>query len=125
MGTVDVLFNNEPIQLESAKVLKLNKALGPKRSQIIVTNAMEDVAMRMSHSEALFQQGDWEGLGKAVRTIGKISGQIGMRSLSAVCDAASIALQNGDAPAIAATYARLLRVGDQSLSELCEHRDFP
>ncbi|MFY0594904.1 MAG: hypothetical protein JXQ85_00605 [Cognatishimia sp.] len=102
---------------------ELEGLLGAEDSDNIKTKAMEEIAIRLSQSEKLLAQLQWPELRKVCASIGKISDQIGMTSLVEVSALVTDSIDNNDAPAMAATHFRLLRVGDRSLTEFWDQQD--
>lgn len=123
MEQVKVLFIDEMVFLDQARITELEELLGSKEAEVLMAKAMEEIALRLTKSETSFENQKWKELRKTIRSIGAIGEQIGMRSLDRASKNAMDALDGGSTAAISATYARLLRVGDRSLSEFWDLQD--
>ena len=121
MGTiveqVSVLFTDESVCLDQARIIELERLLGAKTAESVAIRAMEELSSRLAHCERLFQLENWQDLRKCVRSLIAIGDQIGMTSLSQVSAHVVGAIDAGDITATAATFFRLMRIGDRSLSD--------
>lgn len=123
MEHVDVLFVDEAVHLNYSQIQQLHKMLGPKGAEDVTVRAMEEVAARLGKSEALFLREDWTEFRRIVRSLVAISDQIGMASLARVSCHVVDALDQRNTPAVAATFFRLLRTADRSLSDYWDLQD--
>lgn len=123
MEQVGVLFPDETVCFDEQKIKELDGLLGSMDSDSIKAKAMEELAIRLSKSEKLMSPQRWSDLRQVSASIGQISDQIGMTSLVAVSAMVKDAINNNDAPAVAATHFRLLRIGDRSLTEYWDQQD--
>jgi len=123
MEQMNVLFTDEAVFLDQARIAELEKLLGGKDAEAVMTKAMDEIALRLSKSEAQYRKNSWKDLRKTAKSIGAIGEQIGMRSLDRASKNTVDALDGGNYAAISATFARLLRVGDRSLSEFWDLQD--
>ena len=64
-----------------------------------------------------------ENLRKNARSLIAISDQIGMTAMASIAQDVTGAVDSEDAPAVAATVFRLLRVGERSLTAVWEQQD--
>ncbi|WP_353534533.1 hypothetical protein [Cognatishimia sp. WU-CL00825] len=117
---MNVLFVEEAVSLDHSQIRQLQILLGPHEAEEVTMRAMEELSARLSHAESLFLLGKWPDLRKCVRSLIAISDQIGMRSLAQVSQHVVTALDNDDHSGSAATFFRLLRIGDRSLSDYWE-----
>lgn len=97
--------------------------LGALGAEDVVRRAMEELALRLSHAERQYRQSELEDLRKGVRSLIKIAEQIGMQKLARVAGDVAQAIDAADRVAIAATLARLLRVGECSLTAIWDLQD--
>ena len=114
---------SEKICVDQDRLTALYTELGEAGAEDVVCRAMEELATRLSHCSRLHRLEEWESLRKCVRSLIAISDQIGMVILSRVCCDVIHTIDYCDRPASAATLARLLRIGDQSLSAIWELED--
>lgn len=123
MANVEMLAQNETVRLDSGKLEALYKQLGDISAEDVVCRAMEELALRLSQTERHFRAGEGEEMRKSARTIAAISDQIGMAALSRVAHNLHTCAQTNDTVAQAAVLARLIRVGERSLTEIWELQD--
>lgn len=115
-----LLKQTESVRLDGARLDDLVAQLGPSGAENVVCRALEEVAVRLSHAERCRRAGRFDDMRRAVRSLVAISGQIGMHALARVAGDVITCVDNGDHIALAATQARLLRVGEACLGELCD-----
>ena len=114
----------EKIKVDQDRLGALYAQLGEASAEDVVCRAMEELALRLSHCEALFREGAWATLRKNTRSLIAIADQVGMSALSQVAADVTRCIDNGDTVAVAATLSRLLRVGERSLTAVWDIPDF-
>ena len=97
--------------------------LGAVAADNVLRRALEELALRLSHAERLYQRDDLSELRKNARSLKAISHQVGMTRLGRVAGDVALCIDQADSNALAATLSRLIRVGDRSLSEVCDLQD--
>ena len=123
MEPVVVLAHDETVRLDTDKLAVLYDELGPSEANRVVNGAIKEVAHRLSVIEEAYYGQDRQTLNKAMKTLPAIADQVGMTALARVARDASDCAAAGDTPAFAATLARLIRLGDRSLSAVWELQD--
>lgn len=123
VNSICQLVQDEPANLDRDKLGALYAQLGALGAEDVVRRAMEELALRLSHAERLYRQADLPGLRKSVRSLVAISEQIGMRKLARVAQDVSNSIDQCDDVALASTLARLLRVGERSLTAIWDMQD--
>lgn len=113
----------EPVRLDPDRLGALYSQLGDAAAEDVICRAMEELAVRMAHCEGLHRQSNWPELRKSARSLVAIADQIGMRMLSRVAADVTQAVDVNDTVAIAATLARLLRIGERSLTAIWDSQD--
>lgn len=113
----------ETVRLDPDRLNALYSQLGEAGAEDIVCRAMEELAVRMAHCERLHRLSNWAELRKSARSLVAISDQIGMHMLSRVAGDVTMAVDSNDTVAIAATLARLLRIGERSLTAIWDTQD--
>ena len=113
----------EKVHVDQDRLSELYVELGEAGAEDIVCRAMEELASRLSHCSHLHCAGNWIDLRKCVRSLIAIADQIGMVVLARVCGDVVKAIDADDGPAKAATLARLLRIGEQSLTAIWDLED--
>jgi hypothetical protein len=113
----------EVVRLDPDRLGALYRQLGAAAAEDVVCRAVEDLALRLSQSEENWHRQDWTGLRKGVRSVIAIADQVGMTALARVAGDVIRAIDANDAVAAAATLARLLRVGERSLTAVWDLQD--
>ncbi|PWE36507.1 hypothetical protein DD563_11395 [Pelagicola sp. LXJ1103] len=120
---VTMLKQDETVRLDPDRLKALYVQLGEAGAEDVVCRALEELAVRLSHTERCYREGREADLRKSARSLVAISEQIGMGTLARVASNVVACVDLGDAVALAATLARLLRIGERSLSEIWELQD--
>lgn len=120
---VTLLKQNETAQFDPDRLEDLYDQLGEDGAENVVCRALEELAVRLSHSDRCYRDGRFIDLRKSARSLIAISDQIGLQTLSHVATDVTKCVDTGDTNALAATLARLLRVGERSLSEVWDLQD--
>lgn len=120
---VTYLKQSEAAGLDFDQLDLLCEQLGPTEAEDVMRRAMEELALRLSHAERLYRDDDVGKLAKGTRSLIAIADQIGMCKLARVADDVTTAIEQGDKAATAATFARLLRVGERSLLDVWDLQD--
>ncbi|MDW4498309.1 hypothetical protein R5H30_09990 [Sulfitobacter sp. D35] len=113
----------EAVNVDQDRLGALYAQLGEDGAEDVVCRAMEELALRLSHCMRLHAACDWDELRKCARSMIAIANQIGMHALSRVAGDVIECLDARDGIAAAATLARLLRVGEQSLTAIWDLQD--
>ncbi|SEK77474.1 hypothetical protein SAMN05443999_102236 [Roseovarius azorensis] len=122
---VTLLKQNEYVRLDASQLTALYHQLGEADAEDIVCRALEELAARLSHAERCYREGRLADMRKSSRSLIAIADQIGMRLLAQVAGDVTGCIDSGDHGALAATFARLLRIGERSLCEIWDLQDLP
>jgi hypothetical protein len=120
---VTLLSQPEMVRLDPCRLETLYRQVGPTNAEDIICRAVEELAVRMAQCERLWQENDWTGLRKSVRSLVAIAEQVGMTRMARVALDVTRAIDQNDSVAIAATLARLVRVGERSLTAIWDLQD--
>lgn len=115
-----LLRQTETVRLDPDRLDALVSRLGPQAAEDVVSRALDEVSARLAQAELFFGRGDMREMRKCVRGLAAISEQLGMAALSRVARDVAVCGERGDAVALAATLARLVRVGEVSLLQVWE-----
>lgn len=118
MEQVTLLKQDEIVQLNPDRLEELYTQLGEAGAEDVVCRALEELAVRLSHTDRCWRDGRMADLRKSARSLIAISDQIGMHMLSRVARDVTHCAESGDGIALAATLSRLIRIGERSLSEI-------
>ncbi len=120
---VVMLAQKEKVRLDPDRLGELYAQLGQAGAEDVVCRAMEELAVRLSHTERLYRQELMGDMRKSARSLVAISEQIGMHMLARVAMDVTRCIDEGDSTALAATLSRLLRIGEQSLTAIWDLQD--
>ncbi|QIE45434.1 hypothetical protein G5B38_07820 [Pseudohalocynthiibacter aestuariivivens] len=123
MEHVTLLKQNEAAHLDPDRLEELYAQLGEAGAEEVVCRALEELAVRLSHTERCYREGAVAEMRKSARSLCAIADQIGMAMLSRVARDVTHTIDGADSVALAATLARLLRIGERSLSEIWDLQD--
>ncbi len=113
----------ESVSVDQERLGALYSQLGQSGAEDVVCRALEELALRLSHCDALFREGPWTELRKNTRSLIAIADQIGMHALSHVASDVTHCIDQRNHVAIAATLSRLIRVGERSLTAVWDIQD--
>lgn len=123
MSPVTMLAPEEPARLDIETLSDLYGDMGPRAAEEAVCRAMEELALRLAGAEKAWQAHDWTAMEVSLRRLIAIAQQIGMVGIVRVARDTRDCLTRGDTVALAATLARLLRMGERSLLALWDRQD--
>ncbi len=114
---------HETVSVDQDRLGALYVQMGETGAEDVVCRAMEELALRLAHCNRLYKGQNSQDLRKCTRSLIAIADQIGMTVLARVARDVTGCIDRGDDPAIAATLARLLRIGNQSLTAIWDLQD--
>jgi len=120
-----MLSREEPARLDRDRLQELYAELGEGAAENVICRALEEMAVRLAKVERAHRQGDASELRRNARSLAAISDPLGMTLLSRVAADVARCVEAGDPVALAATLARLLRLGERSLLAVWDIRDGP
>jgi len=121
---VTLLEQKETTRFDSGRLEQLYHQLGEAGAENVVCRALEELAARLSHTERCYRAGELSDMRKNARSLIAISEQIGMEMLAHVARDVTKCIDEDDLVALAATRARLLRIGETSLYEIWDLQDY-
>ncbi|WP_428514600.1 hypothetical protein [Roseovarius sp.] len=124
MERITLLKQSETVHLDQNRLEQLYLQLGEAGAEDVVCRALEELAVRLSHTERCFRQEQVQDMRKSARSLIAIAEQIGMCKLARVARDVTQSIDLHDKVAIAATLARLLRIGETSLHEIWDVQDY-
>ena len=113
----------EAVKLDHARIIELGVRLGPVGADDMISRAMEDLAVMLSRMNKAYRTGRMRDLRDIATTIEKTAASIGMISLGQVAQDVQDLSISLDATSLAATTARLTRIGESSLMAVWEISD--
>jgi hypothetical protein len=122
---VTLLKQDERVRLDPQRLDTLFDQLGETGAEDIVCRALEELAARLSHAERCYREGRIADMRKSSRSLIAITDQVGMSLLAGVAGDVTASIDAGDHVALAATFARLLRISERSLCEIWDVQGSP
>lgn len=123
LNKVTILTQNEAVLLNPDRLGELYAQLGEAAAEDVICRAMEEMAVRLACAERMYREDQITDLRKMVRCMAAIADQVGMHGLTRVARDLAHCIDCGDHNGLAATLARLLRIGERSLTEVWDLRD--
>ncbi|MFO7771151.1 MAG: hypothetical protein R6V38_07355 [Roseovarius gahaiensis] len=123
MEHVTLLRQDEAVRLDATRLETLVAQLGATGAEDVICRALEELAARLSHTERCYREARSDDMRRSARSLIAISDQIGMQKLAQVAGDVTDCVDRGDRIALAATLARLLRIGERSLGEMWDIQD--
>lgn len=120
-----MLKQDECVRLDPDRLDVLFDQLGETGAEDIVCRALEELAARLGHAERCYRERRIADMRKSSRSLIAIADQIGMSLLARVAADVTASIDAGDHVALAATFARLLRIGERSLCEIWDVQGTP
>ncbi|PWK59835.1 hypothetical protein [Roseicyclus mahoneyensis] len=121
-GVVDLPLG-EPARFNPGQLEKLCDALGELRAEAEVAHALDRLATLLDEVARLGRHGDAGHLEEVLAALVRDAHLIGMATLARVARSVLHCLDAGDPTALAATMARLNRVGDRSIHAIWDLED--
>ncbi len=109
--------------MDADRLGHLYAQLGERGAEDVVCRAIEELAARLGYADQQYRNGDQVGLRKNARSLVAISDQVGMHLLARVARDVTACIDTGDAVALGAVLARLVRVGERSLFAVWDLQD--
>ncbi len=110
------------MRLNPDPLVSLYSELGENGADRVVCRAMEEMAARLSEMQKLADEEALADLVRTARLLSTLGDQIGMATFSRVARDVARAAASGDVTAQAATLARLIRIGERSLTAVWDLR---
>lgn len=120
---ISTLTLAEPIRLDPDRLGALYCQLGEAAAEDVICRAIEELAVRLTYCNRLWQLNEREELRKSARSLIAIAEQIGMTTLARVAGDVTQAIDADDTIAEAAILSRLIRIGEGSLTAVWDLQD--
>ncbi|UXU75839.1 MULTISPECIES: hypothetical protein [unclassified Paracoccus (in: a-proteobacteria)] len=124
MPQIASLAPRENIHIDPQRVDQIVAALGEKAGMQVVIATLEQLARALGRTLQAGHQDDLGGVAQGADQLSRLAWQIGLVTLSGVAIDVGRCAELRDRQSLAATLARLERVGRRSLTELWD-RDVP
>ncbi|MEP5152440.1 hypothetical protein [Planktotalea sp.] len=118
MEQLITFMSNELVRLDSERLELLYNQLGEDSADNVLCRAMEELAVRVKQSEKLYGAKNTMELRKTVNSLTAIADQVGLQALAQVAQDVVNCIDAADSVALSATFSRLIRCSDQSLTAI-------
>jgi hypothetical protein len=123
MSNVVRLRHEESVGVDVTRLAGLAAEMGEAGAEGVVVRAMQEMASRLSHMERQYIHGNTVVISRDACRLARIAAEFGMTGMARVAGDVHRCAGRGDMVAFAATWARLLRIGDESLNTLWRMAD--
>lgn len=123
MAKLAVLRHEEGVRLDPDRLVALYADLGEAGAEQVMCRAMEELAQRLTEIQRFVDEGNVAGMTRSARLLIKAAERIGMLTFARVARDLLRTTEAADGVAQAATLARLVRIGDRSVSAVWDLRD--
>lgn len=113
----------EQVFLDTERLDEICARLGEGGAETAICTAMEELAELLQLAGGLRRAGQVDVLGKTAAEVKQLAICIGMPGLARVSDDVRSLCAGSDAAALAATVARMRRLGEQSLLAMWDQQD--
>ncbi len=122
-ASVSSLLPVEQVLHDSAPVALMYRNMGAAAAEEVVGRALGELALTLAGLEAFRRTADGTGLARQLRRLQRMAEQLGLITFGRVAGDAQASLAAGDGPALAAIWARLMRVAELSLTPDAARQD--
>ncbi|MGR3321894.1 MAG: hypothetical protein ACU0DK_08185 [Pseudooceanicola sp.] len=122
---VSVLGREELVRVDPDRLKAAFGRMDPDEAEEMVCRAMEELAVRLSFTERQFRQGKLAEMRKSARSLVAIADRTGMSLLARVAGDVIACADRSDDVALSAVLARLIRIGERSLTAMWDMQDHP
>lgn len=124
MTAVTALAVDEPVRVDARRVGDIVNELGEVAAQNVIGLALEQLAGVLTAIDASIVGDDFSATVAHADRLSRLAWQVGLVSLSGVAIDLATCAERRDLGALAAVRARLLRVGNRSLTQIWDSADF-
>ncbi|WP_108483209.1 hypothetical protein [Oceaniglobus ichthyenteri] len=113
----------EPVSIDPACLALLRDTNSANQADNNVAEALEDVALGLSRIAGAYRQDRFDDIKTEGIAIGEIAGRIGLERMARVAFTVATLAKGSDGVALSANLARLVRLGNDALSEIWDLQD--
>lgn len=118
MAQVTTLAMWEQVRVDTRRVAGIVNELGETSARNVIELALEQLAAKLTAVDQALDQGDLAQAAADADRVARLAWQIGLLSLAGVAMDLGSCADRGDRVALAAVQARLMRVGNRSLTAI-------
>ncbi len=123
MAQISTFSCDEPVNLDPDRIVVLYAELGQVAAERVLSAAMEDLAVHLVAIQMAVLDRQEQVILRGLDELGRLARQVGMRVLSQVARDLADCVTREDTVAQAAVLARLVRIGDRSLTAVWDLQD--
>lgn len=123
MSAIEKLRMDEPVRLDPDRLVILYAELGQAAAERLIAAAMEDIAVQMLAVQMAAQERRAEVVTRGAAEMADLAGQVGMVLLAQVARDLAACAARRDRISQSAVLARLLRIGERSLTAVWDLQD--
>jgi hypothetical protein len=117
------IASREAAALDTSRILVLRQSLGDERCREIVSEVVFHLTDRLGQLQTALDHGDAAEAQVQASRLASLSEQVGLADFARVARDLGGCLGSGDATAVAAVAARLMRLGEESLFTVVLYAD--
>lgn len=125
MAQISALAISEAVRVDGRRVAEIFAELGEPAARNVIGMALEQLASILTAVDVALGAGDMAQSVAHAERMSRLAWQIGLLSLAGVAMDLGSTAERGDMPAVAAIRARLLRVGNRSLTAIWDREAMP
>ncbi|WP_347139227.1 hypothetical protein [Paracoccus sp. SSK6] len=118
MAQITALAVSEPVRVDSRRVGDIVTELGETAAQNVIGLALEQLAGALTAADRAIRDADLPEAGRQCDLLARLAWQIGLLSLAGVAMDLGACTERRDPVAVGAIHARLMRVGNRSLTAI-------
>lgn len=117
------IASREDAELDTARLMVLRQSLGDQRCREVISEVVFHLTDRLGLLQTALAGGDAAEAQVLASRLASLSEQVGLADFARVARDLSCCLAQGDAVAVAAVGARLVRLGEESLFSVILYAD--
>lgn len=118
MAQIKALAMSEPVRVDARRVGDIVNELGESAAQNVIGLALEQLATTLAATDKSVEMGDLAHAVALADRLSRLAWQIGLLSLAGVAMDLGSCAERRDMNALSAVRARLMRVGNRSLTAI-------
>lgn len=118
MANLMVLHVQEPVHVDARRLAEIVDELGETAAHNVICVALEQLAQALSDARLAALTGDMAELAGRAEMLSRLAWQVGLTSLAGVAVDVAACAERRDGIGLAATLARMTRIGNRSLTEI-------
>lgn len=112
------LHHEEGVAIDGRQLALLIEEMGANGAERMINAATRELAARLAEMKFKYETGEILGMGRDSKRMARIASEMGMTSFALVASDVQLCAARGDMVGCAATWARLVRVANESLDQI-------